>query len=119
MLQSGGREGRDRIVQDAVKAPQLLLDAGRHGDELRIFRLFQVQREYCRLGLPVRDNLVIDRFQRLNFPPQQDHGGAVGCECAGGGAADAAPGAGDENHALLQQIPRRLILAEIGNVQMQ
>ncbi|MNN91324.1 hypothetical protein D3C81_2094250 [compost metagenome] len=35
---------------------------------------------------------------------QQDHRGAMGGECPGGGGADAAAGAGNQDHPILEQV---------------
>ncbi|MCY1176704.1 hypothetical protein D9M73_169860 [compost metagenome] len=75
---------------------------------------FQVERDDHRLRMAGRDDLVVHLVEVVFALAQQQHGGAMGGEGARGAGADAAAGAGDQDHPVLEQVGAGGIL-EHGN----
>ncbi|MNC20411.1 hypothetical protein D3C75_683590 [compost metagenome] len=91
-------------MQQAVEATELALDGRRQLVILVRLGSFQVEREDRRLRAAGLLDLVVDLLQMLDGLAQQDHRGAMGGEGPGGGGTDAAAGAGDQDHPILEQV---------------
>ncbi|MCY1455420.1 hypothetical protein D9M71_725550 [compost metagenome] len=91
-------------MQQAVELAELVLDGG--GQFVVLVRQggFQVERDHHRLRMAGGLDLVIDLVEVLFALAQQQDGRAMGGEGPRGGSADAAAGAGDQDHAALQQV---------------
>jgi len=92
------------VVQDAVQAPQLLIDALGHGLVIIFRGIFQVQRKDQRLRQARSQHLVVDRFQLVLFASGQYHRGTVLCEGQRCRTAQPLAGTGDQNHAVFQAV---------------
>ena len=75
-----------------------------------LYRSFQVQRADRWLRVAGGLDFIIDRFQFAQGPTQQDHGRAMGGAAQCAGAADAVAGAGNQDHAALQQVLGGLVV---------
>ena len=90
-------------MQQAVEATEFGFDHGRQLVVLVRQRGFQVERDHDGLRVPGGLDGVVDLGQVGLGLAQQEHGGAVGGVGLGGGGADAATGAGDQDDPVLEQ----------------
>ena len=94
---------QSRIVQQPVQAAELgFSTCARSAKSLGW--PFQIHRVDGWLGGARLFEFVVSLLQLADGAPEQDHGGAVHAQPAGGGAADAVSGAGHQNDPVFQQV---------------
>ena len=101
---------QSRIVQQPVQAAELGFQHLRQIGEVLGGSPFQIHRVDGRLGGTRLFELVVSLLQLADGAPEQDHGGAVHAQPAGGGAADAVSGAGHQNDPVFQQVGGGLVI---------
>ncbi|MCY1427199.1 hypothetical protein D9M71_430350 [compost metagenome] len=103
LFQRRARADDRRVVQQAVQPAEFVLDHGCQFVVLVGQGGFQVERNDGRLGVASGFDLVVD-VDEVGFGlAQQQHGCPVGGVGLGGGGADAAACAGDQDHPVLEQ----------------